>query len=101
MKLEPHDRSEIGSQRTIVIVGGGASGSLVAIQLLKRAAWPSRIIVVEPRTELGAGIPYSTAYISHLLNVPAEGMSAFEDDPQHFLRWLRQTNSEQVESNAF
>jgi uncharacterized NAD(P)/FAD-binding protein YdhS len=101
MNSELYDRSDIGSQRTIVIVGGGASGSLVAIQLLKRAAWPTRIIIIDPRAELGAGIPYSTTYISHLLNVSAEGMSAFEDDPRHFLRWLRENHGEQVEPGAF
>jgi uncharacterized NAD(P)/FAD-binding protein YdhS len=38
---------------------------------------------------LGAGLAYSTAFIQHLLNVPAEKMSAFPDRPAHFLEWLR------------
>ncbi len=37
---------------------------------------------------MGGGVAFSTPYKSHLLNVPASGMSAFTDDPEHFARWL-------------
>ena len=37
---------------------------------------------------MGGGVAFSTPYKSHLLNVPASGMSAFADDPEHFARWL-------------
>ena len=74
--------------RSIVIVGGGASGLLVAVQLLRHGADPSTIAIVEPGDALGQGIAYSTAQGEHLLNVVAARMSAFDDDPSHFVRFL-------------
>jgi uncharacterized NAD(P)/FAD-binding protein YdhS len=60
----------------------------VAAQLL-RNGFAGRIFIVEARESLGRGLAYSTAFDQHLLNVPAEKMSAFPDRPLHFLDWLR------------
>jgi uncharacterized NAD(P)/FAD-binding protein YdhS len=49
---------------------------------------PRRIMIFEPNPELAAGAAYSTDEPRHLLNVPASGMSAFEDQPAHFVTWL-------------
>ena len=73
--------------RRIVIVGGGAAGTLVAIQLAHQADHEVAVSVIEPRPRLGEGIAYSTRDESHLLNVPAIGMSAHPDDADHFVRW--------------
>jgi len=73
----------------IVIVGGGASGVIFAAHLL-RASGNSQIVLVEKRGEVGRGLAYSTTLPDHLLNVRAQNMSAFPDDPGHFLRWLQQ-----------
>lgn len=73
----------------IAIIGGGVSGTLLAIQLLRGARSPLHILLVERRGEFGRGVAYSTRCPDHLLNVPAAGMSAFPDDPENFLRWLR------------
>src|SRR5271154_51744 len=75
------------NNRTVVIAGGGASGALTAANLLMRAPG-TRVIVLEPAERLGRGMAYSTTCPLHLLNVPAQKMSAFPDDPGHFLRWL-------------
>jgi len=76
---------------TIAIVGGGASGTLCAISLLRHpSARPRRVVVVEPAANLGAGVAYGTDSVAHLLNVRASGMSAFADEPGHFLAWARQ-----------
>lgn len=75
--------------RRIVIVGGGASGALVAIQLLRLARRPVEISIVEPRGEIGRGAAYGTTCREHLLNVPAGRMSALPDEPGHFLAWAR------------
>jgi uncharacterized NAD(P)/FAD-binding protein YdhS len=72
----------------IAIVGGGASGALVAAHLLRRPSSPFHIVLVERAGRVGEGIAYSTSSKCHLLNVPARSMSAFEDDPGHFVRWL-------------
>jgi uncharacterized NAD(P)/FAD-binding protein YdhS len=74
---------------TVAIVGGGASGILSAIHLLRRRA-PVRIVLVEERPRLGRGVAYSTTCDAHLLNVPAAGMSAYPDEPRHFLHWARE-----------
>lgn len=77
---------------TIAVVGGGAAGTLTALHLTRtacRRATALEIVVVEPAVRLGAGASFGTADESHLLNVPAAGMSAIPEDPEHFLRWRR------------
>src|SRR4051812_14332551 len=74
-------------RKRVLIVGGGASGVLLASHLLRDSA-TTRVAVVERRPELGAGVAYGTAHPSHLLNVRAANMSAFPDRPDHFCRWL-------------
>lgn len=76
------------AQHTIAIIGGGLSGSLVAAHLLRHAIAPLQIKLVERRPLLGRGVAYSTSLDCHFLNVSVGKMSAFADDPQHFLRWL-------------
>jgi uncharacterized NAD(P)/FAD-binding protein YdhS len=75
-------------RRDIAIVGGGAAGVLVALHLLRQTSSPSRLTIVEPRERLAEGVAYSTQDAEHLLNVPAIGMSAHSDDPQHFVKWI-------------
>lgn len=71
----------------IVIVGGGAAGTLTAIHFARDARSETKVTVIEPRAQLGTGVAYGTADDSHLLNVPASGMSAYDDDPTSFIRW--------------
>ncbi|WP_242424553.1 FAD/NAD(P)-binding protein, partial [Frankia sp. EI5c] len=75
----------------VAVVGGGASGCLATAQLARSVAVTGRrftIMLVEP-DEVGEGLAYLTRDPRHRLNVPAAKMSAFDDDPLHFLRWLR------------
>jgi uncharacterized NAD(P)/FAD-binding protein YdhS/tetratricopeptide (TPR) repeat protein len=75
----------------VAVVGGGASGCLATAQLARSVAVTGRsctILLVEP-DDLGEGLAYSTRDPRHRLNVAAARMSAFDDDPLHFLRWLR------------
>jgi uncharacterized NAD(P)/FAD-binding protein YdhS len=72
----------------VVIIGGGASGCLVAANLLRRGRAPLHITLIERRRVFGRGIAYSTSNPLHRLNVPAGRMGAFPDDPAGFLRWL-------------
>jgi len=73
----------------VIIIGGGASGVLLATHLLRMPHATCQVTIVEQREELGAGVAYSTNDRSHLLNVRASNMSAFADDEDHFVRWLR------------
>ncbi len=76
----------------IAVVGGGVSGSLTAIQLLRSATEKLDIHLIERSGVFGRGVAYGTEEYSSLLNVPAGKMSAFPDDPRHFLRWLQTTD---------
>lgn len=76
------------SGRHIAIVGAGFTGSLLAAHLLRTAPAPLVVHLIEAGHPTGAGLAYSTGNSGHLLNVRAYNMSAYPDDPRHFLRWL-------------
>ena len=80
--------------RTVTIVGGGFSGVMVATHLLSQTSYPLNIKILEPKPALGRGIAYGTNLSCHLLNVPAGKMSAFTQEPDHFLRWVQQDRPE-------
>lgn len=72
--------------RHVAIVGGGFSGTMVAVQLLRRGG--TRVTLIERSGEPGRGLAFGAAHPTHLLNVRAGAMSAYPDDPGHFARWL-------------
>ncbi len=86
--------SDAASGVDVAIVGGGAAGVLVAMRLLADPASRLRIAIIEPDAELGRGAAYATGQPEHLLNVIAKGMSAFAEDPQHFVRFLAATTGD-------
>lgn len=73
----------------IAIVGGGFSGTMTAVQILRATRQPLDLHIIERKPPLGRGVAYGTRYGSHLLNVPAGKMSAFPSEPDHFLKWLQ------------
>ncbi|GAA3209351.1 FAD/NAD(P)-binding protein [Actinocorallia longicatena] len=75
--------------RTVAMIGGGASGSLAAVHLLRRAAGPLRVVLIDRDGRHGLGQAYATSDPAHLLNAGAVKMSAFDDDPGDLLRWAR------------
>lgn len=75
----------------IIIIGGGASGVLLAAHLLDNPDADIRVTLIEKRAAFGQGLAYSTTLDDHILNVSALGMSAYADDPEHFWRWLGET----------
>ena len=75
----------------IAIIGGGASGVLAAVALLRNATAADRITHIEP-TAVGTGIAYATTDERLLLNVRAYNMSAYADQPDHFVAWLVQVH---------
>jgi uncharacterized NAD(P)/FAD-binding protein YdhS len=74
--------------RHAIIIGGGASGVLLAYQLLQNVDSGFRVTLIERRTVIGRGPAYHTSNPEHVLNVRAANMSALPDDPEHFWRWL-------------
>jgi uncharacterized NAD(P)/FAD-binding protein YdhS len=81
---------ELDRGMTVAIIGGGVSGTFVAIQLLLQASANHRVTIklVEPKKEIGRGVAYGTRQRQHVLNVRATNMSALPDQPEHFVRWL-------------
>jgi uncharacterized NAD(P)/FAD-binding protein YdhS len=76
---------------TVAVIGGGAAGAFTTVQLARTAAAADRILrilLIDPHPH-GPGIAYATQDPQHRVNVPAAGMSALVDDPEHFVRWLR------------
>lgn len=74
--------------RQIAVVGAGFTGSLLAAHLLRGARAPLVVHLIEYGHRPGTGVAYSTPNGTHVLNVRAYNMSAYPDDPRHFLRWL-------------
>ena len=79
-----------GRANSIIIVGGGASGVVLAAHLLKSPNPDLRVTLIEKRPHFGQGMAYSTLLSAHVLNVSAAGMSAYADDPGNFARWLQE-----------
>lgn len=74
---------------TITIIGGGASGLLLLMNLVKRAENQLlEINLIEKKPEL-TGVAYAAAKPFHLLNVPAAKMGAFPEDVEDFYKWLQ------------
>ena len=60
---------------------------MVAVNLSKLAP-QLKVAVVERAGAFARGVAYGTHTAEHLLNVPAAKMSAFPDQPNHFVEWL-------------
>jgi uncharacterized NAD(P)/FAD-binding protein YdhS len=76
--------------RVIAIIGGGFCGVALATRLLRLSApGTTRIVIVEPRAELGAGVAYATRDYPYPLNVAAGQMSLDGTAPQDFLEFAR------------
>ncbi|MBD8738736.1 FAD/NAD(P)-binding protein [Pseudomonas fluorescens] len=71
----------------VLIIGGGLSGTMLAVQLL-RLPGQRRILVIEPRAELGRGEAYSAVELGHTLNGNAARMSVDPDNADDLTQWL-------------
>jgi uncharacterized NAD(P)/FAD-binding protein YdhS len=75
--------------RTIIIVGAGFSGTVLAVNLMRLAmSQPLRIVLIEA-AHVARGIAYQRQLYPYLLNVTAARMSATPDDPHEFLAFAR------------
>lgn len=73
----------------IAIIGSGFCGTALAVQLLRNAKAPLRLSLINRSGRLARGLAYGTRSASHILNVPAERMSLFPDQPSDFLEFAR------------
>jgi uncharacterized NAD(P)/FAD-binding protein YdhS len=81
----------------VAVIGGGASGTLTAVYLLREAAKarvPLRIALIDRNGRHGMGQAYATSNAAHLMNSPAGRMSAVADDPGHLVRWAAERGIE-------
>jgi uncharacterized NAD(P)/FAD-binding protein YdhS len=81
--------------RSVVVIGAGAAGALTAARLLRRADQLSLGLVVRL---VGAGAAVgdtaaAPADPSAVLSAPAGAMSAYAEDPDHFVRWRAERES--------
>lgn len=75
--------------RHIAIIGGGFSGAVVALNLLRMLPGAARITIIEPRAVLGAGLAYSAPDPTHRVNVSAIRLLVLPDRPGEFNEWVR------------
>ena len=75
--------------KVVSIIGGGFCGTMVLYHLVQNNFEnPITINFYDDHGRHGRGVAYSTPFDEHLLNVPASGMSALPDQPDHFLQYL-------------
>lgn len=72
---------------TVGIIGGGFCGMMSAVRLL-RSGVAMHLVIINSGYPFVKGIAYSAHTEKYLLNVRAINMSAFDEEPQHFLDWL-------------
>lgn len=85
----------------VAVVGGGFSGVMTAVHLLRRCPPTTSLLLIERGGKLGRGLAFGTTTAGHLLNVPAKNMSAFADHPGDFLQWLQRHKNSETSPNAF
>lgn len=73
----------------IAIIGAGFAGTALVAALHRLGKKPCDIILFEKSGRFGAGDAYRTPFPFHILNVRASDMSVFEDEPNHYVDWLR------------
>src|SRR5580698_6153350 len=75
---------------TLVIVGGGFCGTVLAANLLRRPPSDTTdIVLVERGPAMGRGVAYAAREFPYLLNVPAARLSADSRDPLQFLHFAQ------------
>lgn len=75
---------------TVAIIGGGFSGTVLALNLLEHGSPYDQVLLIEKKHKIGLGHAYSTRDPDHLLNVAAASMSPFSRRPEAFVDYLAQ-----------
>lgn len=86
------------SIQRVAIVGGGFSGAMLAARLAEQGVAST---VIDRSGEFGPGVAYSTTFDGHVLNVRSNRMSAVEDRPDDFVRWLEARHPDQADPDGF
>ncbi|MFC4870746.1 FAD/NAD(P)-binding protein [Negadavirga shengliensis] len=80
--------------KNIAIIGGGACGVSVFIELFLKITSMDltgkvSITWFEKNKDLGYGLAFGTREEGHLLNTQADLMGIYADEPDHFAEWLK------------
>ncbi|MEJ0051088.1 MAG: FAD-dependent oxidoreductase [Methylovirgula sp.] len=86
----------MGESFDIAIIGGGYTGAVLALHLLRRARAGARIAVIEPRADVGSGVAYATPDEQHRINVPADRMGVSAAPQDRFDIWLKTQHPELI-----
>jgi len=89
------------SGRVVAVVGGGFSGALLALHLLRSRSDGLHVYLIEKGQAFARGVAFSTRRPDHLLNVRAGNMSAYPDQPTHFQDWLAIQTGEPADPFSF
>jgi uncharacterized NAD(P)/FAD-binding protein YdhS len=82
-------------RQSIVIVGAGFSGSVLAATLLRSPpAIATDIVLIERGPRIARGVAYAPHEVPYVLNVPAGRLSVDPKDPLQFLHFVRQVYPE-------
>lgn len=73
----------------IAVIGGGLSGTLAALNLIKSGTSASILLFEKNPARLFRGVAYSGTLPYQPLNVVVGRMSLFSKDPEHFWRWIQ------------
>jgi uncharacterized NAD(P)/FAD-binding protein YdhS len=84
--VKPASRDAVNGN-TVAIIGGGATGALLARALILRS--DVEVVLIAPDRSPGRGVAYGAAEPWHILNARAGAMSICPDDPMHLVRWAR------------
>lgn len=91
----------------VIVIGGGLSGTLVAMQLAQLSGGYEVLLIEKNPELLGRGVAYQYDFTHQPLNVVAGGMSLFSDRPLDFVTWLESNHFkynhlvEKVSAQAF
>jgi len=85
----------LGSRPRVVVLGGGAAGTLTAVHLIRELdGGEAEIVLLDRDGQFGPGLAYGTDDPLHLLNVAAVRMGGISGDPADFHGWLTRTGRE-------
>lgn len=83
-------------RKNLVIVGCGASAVLLLTALLKHYSTTNAplltITIIDDNPTAPRGLAYGCSHPALILNVPAQRMGAYGENPAHFYQWLQQTH---------
>jgi uncharacterized NAD(P)/FAD-binding protein YdhS len=90
----------------IGIIGGGFSGTILVRHLVNQTNKKLDIILFNYTNKLSGGVAYNPKSKRLLLNVIASKMSAFPDQPNHFVEWclkngLAKENESSILASSF